>query len=56
MLTTLTTHVDTEYNGAYLLDCQLAPDKEVKLYAVSKESATRLWKLTEELVGQSFDY
>ena len=44
------------YNGAYLLDCQLAPAIDLKPYAVDKESAARLWKLTEQLVGQSFDY
>ena len=44
------------YNGAYLLDCQLAPAIDLKPYAVDKESAARLWTLTEQLVGQSFDY
>ena len=44
------------YNGAYLLDCQLAPAIDLKPCAVDKESAARLWKLTEQLVGQSFDY
>ncbi len=40
----------------YLQDCQLAADDEMKPYAVDKDSAARLWKLSEELVGQSFDY
>ncbi|KAI0720186.1 hypothetical protein C8T65DRAFT_633744 [Cerioporus squamosus] len=45
-----------EHNGAYLQDCQLAPDDDVKPYAVDKNSAVRLWKLSEKLVGQTFDY
>ncbi|TFK86007.1 NAD(P)-binding protein [Polyporus arcularius HHB13444] len=45
-----------EHNGVYLQDCQLAGDDDIKPYAVDKDSAARLWKLSEELVGQSFDY
>ncbi|TFK78017.1 NAD(P)-binding protein, partial [Polyporus arcularius HHB13444] len=45
-----------EHNGAYLQDCQAAPDEEMKPYAVDKNSAARLWKLSEQLVGQSFDF
>lgn len=46
----------TEHNGIYLLDCQRAKDEDLKPYAVDKNSATRLWALSEELVGQKFDY
>ncbi len=45
-----------EHNGVYLQDCQLAGGDDIKPYAVDKDSAARLWKLSEELVGQSFDY
>ncbi|TFK86693.1 NAD(P)-binding protein, partial [Polyporus arcularius HHB13444] len=45
-----------EHNGAYLQDCQAAPDEDLKRYAVDKTSAARLWKLSEELVGQNFDF
>ncbi|RDX44010.1 dehydrogenase [Lentinus brumalis] len=44
-----------EHNGAYLQDCQPAPDEDLKPHAVDKNSAARLWKLSEELVGQRFD-
>ena len=46
----------TEHNGIYLLDCQRAKDEDLKPYAVDKNSAARLWALSEELVGQKFDY
>ncbi|RDX40636.1 NAD(P)-binding protein [Lentinus brumalis] len=45
-----------EHNGSYLKDCQLAPVDELQPFAADKNSATRLWKLSEELVGQSFVY
>lgn len=37
----------------YLSDCQLI---DAAPWAVSEENAERLWKMTEELVGQKFDY
>lgn len=40
----------------YLQNCQLAPAEDTKPYALDKDSAARLWKLSEELVGQTFDY
>ncbi|EPQ53758.1 NAD P-binding protein [Gloeophyllum trabeum ATCC 11539] len=45
-----------QHNGVYLQDCQLAPEDETKPYAVDKKSAERLWKLSEEIVGQKFVY
>ncbi len=48
--------------GIYLEDCQIAssagPGKEsgVESYAVNADSAERLWTLSEELVGQSFEF
>lgn len=44
----------SEHNGAYLEDCQRAPADQTKPYAVDKENAERLWKLSEQLVGQTF--
>lgn len=41
-------------NGAYLLDTKVAPDEEIKQYAVDKKNAERLWKVSEEIVGQEF--
>lgn len=45
-----------QHNGAYLQDCQRAPEGEVEPYAVKRDSAARLWKLSEELVAQKFAY
>ena len=38
--------------GVYLSDCQLA---EASPHATDPETAERLWRLSEELVGQKFD-
>ncbi|KAI0741671.1 hypothetical protein C8Q80DRAFT_148437 [Daedaleopsis nitida] len=45
-----------EHNGAYLQDCQRAPEDELKPYAVDKENAERLWTLSEQIVGQTFTW
>lgn len=48
--------------GIYLEDAQIAPaavegkNTGVESYAVNPAAAERLWLLSEELVGQSFDY
>lgn len=48
--------------GRYLEDCQLAAKAGegaaggVESYAVDPDAAQRLWLLSEELVGQSFDF
>ena len=39
-------------SGSYLEDCAI---KEARDYATSHENAEKLWKLSEELVGQKFD-
>ncbi|KAI1495951.1 NAD(P)-binding protein [Biscogniauxia marginata] len=46
------------HNGAYLQDSQVADPwvHTVKPWATSPVEAERLWKLSEELVGQSFAY
>ena len=38
--------------GVYLADCQIAEASE---YALSEASASRLWAMSEDLVGQHFD-
>lgn len=43
------------YNGAYLEDGNVFPDRQ-PLPASNLEEAERLWKLSEELVGQTFEY
>ncbi|KAH7311415.1 hypothetical protein B0I35DRAFT_438037 [Stachybotrys elegans] len=47
-----------EHNGAYLDNAHVAhPEREtIKPWAVSRSEAERLWKLSEELVGQKFSY
>ena len=46
----------SDYNGAYLLDGHLAPDDEIKPYAVDPKEAERLWKLSESLVEEDLAY
>jgi NAD(P)-dependent dehydrogenase (short-subunit alcohol dehydrogenase family) len=47
-----------EKNGScYLDDCQVVEVGErLKGYAVDKEDAERMWKISEEMVGEKFDY
>ncbi|EWC47781.1 hypothetical protein DRE_02981 [Drechslerella stenobrocha 248] len=42
-------------NGSFLIDCQVTaiPDPEAS-WATGKDNTARLWKLSEELVGESF--
>ncbi|KAL2019320.1 hypothetical protein VTK56DRAFT_9787 [Thermocarpiscus australiensis] len=46
------------HNGAYLTDCRIADPvtDTVKPWATSIAEARRLWNLSEELVGQKFEY
>ncbi|XXG95060.1 Chitin synthase, class 2 [Hypoxylon texense] len=46
------------HNGAYLVDCRLAdPWKDdLRAWATSPVEAEMLWKLTEKLIGQEFEY
>ncbi|KAJ0103987.1 hypothetical protein J7T55_011004 [Diaporthe amygdali] len=48
----------SENNGAYLDDCHVADPwtQTVRPWGTSPIEAERLWKLSEQLVGQSFDY
>lgn len=47
-----------EYNGAFFSDCHVADPSQEEVYswATNKTDAERLWKLSEKLVGQEFDY
>lgn len=47
-----------EHNGKYLIDCHVADPwiDTVKPWATSPIEAERLWKLSEELVGEKFSY
>jgi hypothetical protein len=47
-----------ERNGAYLLKCRVADPyvDTLKPWATSPIEADKLWKLSEELVGQKFEY
>ena len=46
--------------GVYCEDCGVAPvddessNKGVRSYALDKESADRLWTISEQIVGESF--
>jgi len=48
--------------GIYLEDCQIARAAKgnggsgVEPYAVDPSAAAKLWQLSEELVGQSFEF
>jgi NAD(P)-dependent dehydrogenase (short-subunit alcohol dehydrogenase family) len=42
-------------SGGYLTDCQVTEDPEqVRAYALDEANAERLWKLSEDLIGQKF--
>ena len=42
-------------NGAYLVDCCVDLEAAAP-YATDKNNATKLWTLSEDLVGQEFPY
>ncbi|WYZ38118.1 hypothetical protein EsH8_III_000032 [Colletotrichum jinshuiense] len=61
----IATHVYTAFspdleglNGSYFNDCRLADQykEEVYPWATNKIDADRLWKLSEKLVGEEFNY
>ncbi|KAI1046142.1 hypothetical protein LB505_008933 [Fusarium chuoi] len=60
--TSLAKHLDTldslEHNGAYLLECRLADPMTdtVRPWATSSTEAELLWRNSEEMVGQKFDF
>jgi hypothetical protein len=50
--------ISIEHNGAFLQDCHVADPwtETVKPWATSAVEAEKLWKMSEQLVGQKFDY
>lgn len=46
------------HNGSYLTQCHIGDPwtNEVHPWATSSVEAEKLWKLSEKLVGQKFDY
>lgn len=45
-----------ERSGAYLADCQVTHNSPTKDYAFDPSNAEKLWTLSENLVGQKFEY
>ncbi|KAI4153955.1 MAG: hypothetical protein LQ340_001973 [Diploschistes diacapsis] len=45
-----------EYNGRYLQDAEVVPEDRVRAWARDKVEAEKLWRISEELVGQKFSY
>ena len=45
-----------EYNGRYLEDSNAVPLEQVRCWARDSVEAERLWKVSEEIVGQKFEY
>ena len=45
----------TDHNGSYLEDCRVRNDA-AEPYALDHTEAAKLWALSEELVGQKFEY
>lgn len=48
------THNDSENWGAFLDDCQISG--KARPASVSSREADRLWKVSEKLVGERFDW
>ena len=44
------------FNGGYWKDCQKSETKEEAPWTKGQDNADRLWKLSESLVGQKFEY
>jgi hypothetical protein len=44
-----------EVNGAYCLDVRVSKPEEIRNKATDKAQAEKLWKLSEEIVGQKFE-
>ena len=45
-----------QHNGAYLCDSQVHPLEKVRPWARDPIEAEMLWKLSEDIVGQTFQY
>lgn len=41
----------------YLADCQIVEvGKDLKVYAIDRENAKKLWEISEEMVGEKFEF
>lgn len=45
-----------DQSGAYLADCRVDHNSPTADYAIDKDNAEKLWKLSEKLVEQKFDW
>lgn len=45
-----------KHNGAFLMDSQVVPPQRLRCWARDPVEAEMLWKLSEEIVGQKFEY
>ncbi|GLA78855.1 hypothetical protein AtubIFM55763_000748 [Aspergillus tubingensis] len=45
-----------ENNGSFVQDCAVVKPEEVRSWARDLIEAERLWKLTEDIVGEAFEY
>ncbi|RAH59713.1 short-chain dehydrogenase [Aspergillus piperis CBS 112811] len=45
-----------ENNGSFVQDCAVVKPEEVRSWARDQIEAERLWKLTEDIVGETFEY
>jgi hypothetical protein len=45
-----------EDNGGYLEDSHVLNSEDIRCWGRDPVEAERLWKLTEEIVGEKFDY
>ncbi|PWY84276.1 short-chain dehydrogenase [Aspergillus eucalypticola CBS 122712] len=45
-----------ENNGGFVQDCAVVKPEEVRSWARDEIEAERLWKLTEDIVGETFEY
>ena len=43
-------------NGRYMEDANVAPNETIRAWARDRWEAERLWKVSEEIVGQEFDW
>ena len=49
------THRATDQSGSYLVD-SVVNNSDAEPYALNKDNASKLWTLSEEIVGQKFEY
>ncbi|KAJ7060547.1 hypothetical protein C8F01DRAFT_1143071, partial [Mycena amicta] len=42
--------------GVYLIDCTVAPEDKVAPHAIDPANAEKLWNLTEEMLGEKFEF